>query len=187
MAGGRAARTWRKPCELHSRSPPIWNQRVGRRHRQSVSELRTARDQRFLPIHAAVHNTFAVQRHLVPRCILRVFRTDAARAWQIASAAHEPTRSGSHCASPHVPATTPPPARPSFANAADPNELLRSVHRRRDGYGLHTRMSTFAPALQNHEKRRHEQNGEACRGYHAAKHRDADRSARSCPGASRKN
>jgi hypothetical protein len=43
--------------------------------------------QRFLASHAAIHNTFAVQRHLVSRCTLRAFRAEAAGAWQVATAA----------------------------------------------------------------------------------------------------
>jgi putative transposase len=43
--------------------------------------------QRFLSTHAAVHNTFDVQRHLVSRRTLRTFRTEAMQAWQIATAA----------------------------------------------------------------------------------------------------
>jgi transposase-like protein len=43
--------------------------------------------QRFLSIHAAVFNTFNVQRHLTPRHTLRVLRDDAFRAWRAATAA----------------------------------------------------------------------------------------------------
>jgi transposase-like protein len=43
--------------------------------------------QRFLSIHAAVFNTFNVQRHLTPRHTLRVLRADAFRAWRAATAA----------------------------------------------------------------------------------------------------
>jgi hypothetical protein len=43
--------------------------------------------QGFLSIHAAVHNTFNLQRHLVSRRILRLFRADAAQAWQNATVA----------------------------------------------------------------------------------------------------
>jgi putative transposase len=42
---------------------------------------------RFLASHAAVHNTFAVQRHLVSRRTLRTFRAEATQAWQAATAA----------------------------------------------------------------------------------------------------
>jgi len=38
--------------------------------------------QRFLSIHAAVQNTFNVQRHLTSRRTLRVFREEAIRTWR---------------------------------------------------------------------------------------------------------
>jgi len=43
--------------------------------------------QRFLNMHAAVHNTFNLQRHLVSRSTLRIFRAEAASAWRNAVAA----------------------------------------------------------------------------------------------------
>jgi transposase-like protein len=43
--------------------------------------------QRFLSIHAAVHNTFSVQRHLTTRNTLRVLRGGAFQTWQAATAA----------------------------------------------------------------------------------------------------
>jgi transposase-like protein len=43
--------------------------------------------QRFLSVHAAVHNTFNVPRHLTFRRTLRVLRDEAFRTWQAASAA----------------------------------------------------------------------------------------------------
>ena len=43
--------------------------------------------QRFPSMHAPVHNTFALQRHLISRSTLRTFRTEAAQAWQTATAA----------------------------------------------------------------------------------------------------
>jgi hypothetical protein len=43
--------------------------------------------QRFLSIHAAVHNTLNLQRHLVSRRTLRLFRAEAAQAWQNATVA----------------------------------------------------------------------------------------------------
>jgi transposase-like protein len=42
--------------------------------------------QRFLSMHAAVHNTFNLQRHLVSRSTLWIFRTEAANQWQHAIA-----------------------------------------------------------------------------------------------------
>jgi transposase-like protein len=43
--------------------------------------------QRFLSIHAAVHNTFNLQRHLISRSTLRIFRAEATAEWQAAVAA----------------------------------------------------------------------------------------------------
>jgi transposase-like protein len=43
--------------------------------------------QRFLSIHSAVHTTFNLQRHLVSRRSLRLFRAAAAEQWQSATAA----------------------------------------------------------------------------------------------------
>jgi putative transposase len=43
--------------------------------------------QRFISAHAAVHNAFNVQRHLVSRRTLRLFRAEAAQQWAIATAA----------------------------------------------------------------------------------------------------
>jgi transposase-like protein len=43
--------------------------------------------QRFLSIHAAVHNTFNLQRHLISRSTLRTFRAEATAEWQAAVAA----------------------------------------------------------------------------------------------------
>jgi hypothetical protein len=42
--------------------------------------------QRFLSMHAAVHNTFNLQRHLVSRSTLRIFRAEAASEWRNAVA-----------------------------------------------------------------------------------------------------
>jgi hypothetical protein len=42
---------------------------------------------RFLSMHAAVHNTFNLQRHLVSRSTLRIFRAEAAKQWRDAVAA----------------------------------------------------------------------------------------------------
>jgi transposase-like protein len=43
--------------------------------------------QRFLSIHAVVHNSFNVQRHLVSRDTLRALRGEAFQNWQAATAA----------------------------------------------------------------------------------------------------
>jgi transposase-like protein len=57
---------------------------TGRKMQQFKS---AASAQRFLNIHAAVHNTFNLQRHLVSRSTLRIFRAEAAIQWQHAIAA----------------------------------------------------------------------------------------------------
>jgi transposase-like protein len=43
--------------------------------------------QRFLSTHSAVYNTFNLQRHLISRRTLRLFRVTAAEQWQIATTA----------------------------------------------------------------------------------------------------
>ena len=63
------------------------HQAVRRRERKQQRFKSAGSAQRFLSIHAAVHNTFNLQRHLVSRHTLRTFRTEAAQAWQIATAA----------------------------------------------------------------------------------------------------
>jgi putative transposase len=63
------------------------HQVVGRRERK-MQRFESARSaQHFLSIHAAVHNTFNLQRHLVSRATLRTFRAEAAARWQYAVAA----------------------------------------------------------------------------------------------------
>jgi transposase-like protein len=46
--------------------------------------------QRFLSIHAAVFNTFNVQRHLTSRDTLRVLRDEPFRTWEAATASWDP-------------------------------------------------------------------------------------------------
>ena len=61
---------------------------VVRRRERKMQRFKSARSaQRFLSIHAAVHNTFNLQRHLVSRATLRTFRADATAQWQGAVAA----------------------------------------------------------------------------------------------------
>ncbi len=63
------------------------HQAVRRRERKQ-QRFKSARSaQRFLSAHAAVHNTFNLQRHLVSRRTLRLFRAEAEQAWQLAIAA----------------------------------------------------------------------------------------------------
>ena len=63
------------------------HQPVRRRERKMQRFKSPALAQRFLSMHAPVHNTFNVQRHLVSRRTLRLFRAEAGQAWQIATAA----------------------------------------------------------------------------------------------------
>jgi transposase-like protein len=63
------------------------HQPVRRRERKMQGFKSPGSAQRFLSIHAAVHNTFNLQRHLVSRRTLRLFRADAAQAWQNATVA----------------------------------------------------------------------------------------------------
>jgi transposase-like protein len=52
-----------------------------------MQRFKSARStQRFLSMHAAVHDTFNLQRHLVSRSTLRIFRAEAANQWQHAIA-----------------------------------------------------------------------------------------------------
>src|SRR5438132_11629345 len=61
---------------------------VVRRRERKLQRFKSARSaQRFLSMHAAVHNTFNLQRHLVSRLTLRIFRAEATAHWQSAVAA----------------------------------------------------------------------------------------------------
>jgi putative transposase len=64
----------------HSHRPVRWRE-------QKMQRFRSARSaQRFLSSHAAIHNTFNLQRHLVSCRTLRTFRAEAMQAWQVATA-----------------------------------------------------------------------------------------------------
>ena len=53
------------------------------RRRRKMQRFKSARSaQRFLGLHAAVYNTFNLQRHLISRSTLRIFRAEAAAQWQ---------------------------------------------------------------------------------------------------------
>jgi transposase-like protein len=59
-----------------------------RRRERKLQRFKSPRSaQRFLSMHAAVHNTFNLQRHLVSRSTLRIFRAEAAAQWSDAVAA----------------------------------------------------------------------------------------------------
>jgi transposase-like protein len=63
------------------------HQPVRRRERKMHRFKSPGLAQRFLSVHAAVHNTFNVQRHLTSRRTLRSLRTEAFRTWRAATAA----------------------------------------------------------------------------------------------------
>jgi len=63
------------------------HQPVRRRERKMQRFKSSGSAQRFLSVHAAVYNTFNVQRHLISRSTLRLFRADAATSWNAATAA----------------------------------------------------------------------------------------------------
>ena len=63
------------------------HQAVRRRERKMQRFKSAGSAQRFLSIHAAVHNTFNLERHLISRSTLRIFRAEAAAQWQDAVAA----------------------------------------------------------------------------------------------------
>jgi putative transposase len=63
------------------------HQVVRRRERKMQRFKSAASAQRFLSMHAAVHNAFNLQRHLISRPTLRIFRAEAAGHWQEAVAA----------------------------------------------------------------------------------------------------
>jgi putative transposase len=62
------------------------HQIVRRRERKMQRFKSAGLAQRFLSVHAAVHNTFYLQRHLISRSTLRNFRAEAMTHWQAAVA-----------------------------------------------------------------------------------------------------
>ncbi len=63
------------------------HQPVRRRERKMQRFKSAGSAQRFLSAHAAVHNTFSLQPHLISRRTLRMFRAEAMATWQAATAA----------------------------------------------------------------------------------------------------
>ena len=63
------------------------HQPVRRRERKMQRFKSSGSAQRFVSVHAAVYNTFNVQRHLISRRTLRRFRAEAMEQWRIATAA----------------------------------------------------------------------------------------------------
>ena len=60
---------------------------IRRRERRQQKFKSQCSAQRFLATHAAVYNAFNLQRHLISRSTLRLFRAGADRAWAAATAA----------------------------------------------------------------------------------------------------
>src|ERR1700722_1075365 len=59
-----------------------------RRHERKMQRFKSPGSaQRFLSVHAAVYNTFNLQRHLISRRTLRTFRAEAAAHWRTATTA----------------------------------------------------------------------------------------------------
>src|SRR3982075_3864163 len=63
------------------------HQPVRRRERKMQRFKSAGSAQRFLSIHASVHNTLNLQRHLISRSTLRSFRAEATTQWELAVAA----------------------------------------------------------------------------------------------------
>src|SRR5215216_1865039 len=63
------------------------HQAVKRRERKMQRFKSAGSAQRFLSAHSAVHNTYNLQRHLISRRVLRLFRVEAAEQWASATAA----------------------------------------------------------------------------------------------------
>jgi hypothetical protein len=68
------------------------HQPVRRRERKMQCFKSAGSAQRFLSIHAAAHNNFNLQRHLVSRSTLRIFRAEAAVQWVQPRQRHDPRR-----------------------------------------------------------------------------------------------
>jgi class 3 adenylate cyclase len=58
----------------------------GQPHRDAAVQISSI-PQRFLSMHAAIHNNFNLQRHLVSRSTHRIFRAEAASQWEVAVSA----------------------------------------------------------------------------------------------------
>ncbi len=63
----------------------VSHQPLRRRERKMQRFKSTGSAQRFLATHAAVYNTFNVQRHLISRRTLRTFRAEAVAQWHAAT------------------------------------------------------------------------------------------------------
>ena len=80
--------TCRHDQELRKNNRAENSHQVVRRRERKMQRFKSAASaQRFLSMHAAVHNTFNHQRHLISRSTLRIFRAEAAAQWLDAVAA----------------------------------------------------------------------------------------------------
>jgi transposase-like protein len=88
-----AAKSQMRSCARHEqgsrKNNRVENSRlpVRRRERKMQRFKSPGSAQRFLSVHAAVHETFNVQRHHTSCRTLRVFREEAFRTWRAATAA----------------------------------------------------------------------------------------------------
>jgi transposase-like protein len=76
-----------RPCRLRENNRVENSHLPIRRRECQLQRFKSqASAQRFLTSHAAIYNTFNIQRHLISRPTLRRFRGDAASAWEAAVA-----------------------------------------------------------------------------------------------------
>ena len=90
FSDGRVSDTAYKPGDIKQltfKEAENSHQPTRRRERKMQRFKSPGSAQRFLSVHAAVQNTFNVQRHLTSRRTLRVFRDEAFRTWRAATAA----------------------------------------------------------------------------------------------------
>ena len=88
VRGERGSTSHRARYTTRSELDPTCKVKIVRRRERKMQRFKSACSaQRFLAVQAPVHNTFNLQRHLISRSTLRLFRADAARAWQSATAA----------------------------------------------------------------------------------------------------
>ena len=80
--------TYRHEQGLRQNNRAENSHQVVRRRERKLQRFKSAKSaQRFLNIYAAAHNTFNLQRHLISRSTLRIFRAEAAAQWSDAVAA----------------------------------------------------------------------------------------------------
>jgi hypothetical protein len=78
----------RQQIKSHEQMRPVLSHQPARRREHKRQRFKSAGSaQRFVSVHAAVHNTFNLQRHLISRRTLRTVRAEAMAQWQAATAA----------------------------------------------------------------------------------------------------